>query len=575
LRRYQILERNKKRLIAAREKAGKDIRCTIQQMYSGARYYLFTYKRIRDVRIVYAPPQDIGNYGGDIDNWMWPRHTGDFTFLRAYVSKDNTGAAYNPANVPYRPKTYLKISLEGIKEGDFTFILGYPGSTSRETTLAELMFEIERMGKGIQLNKDIIGFFEKAGANDRGIQIKYARRLRGLNNGMKNFTGKIAGLQNAGILREKENFEKELMEWVRQSPARQEQYGNMLPRIERYMKKYAAYYWKNDIFDQLINSRFSSTLLSQAHQVSRTVQERQKTDLARDPDYQERNMPDIKERILTADRDFVPAVDREFLKFRLKELMKLPAENYPIALRSLLAGGSAATIDRFVDELYDKTILVDGKKRVELIELSPAKLLKLDDPLIKLAAELENELKILRQTKNSLSQEKLEVKQIYIQALLEKYHDRIAPDANGTIRFTYGAVKGYEPRDAVSYSAFTTPAGIMQKETGEFPFHVPDKLKELFSRGDFGRYLDERLAALPVCFLNCAVVTGGNSGSPVLNARGEQVGIAFDMTYESVTADYYIIPALQRTINVDIRYVMFITDRFSGAARLLKEMELQ
>jgi hypothetical protein len=257
----------------------------------------------------------------------------------------------------------------------------------------------------------------------------------------------------------------------------------------------------------------------------------------------------------------------------LKRLLKYPADHWPAALKPLLEKGAVA-IDKYVDTLYVNTILTNPKKRLSLIKLTPAQLLKLNDPFISLAANLEKELEILREKEKALKQERNDLKKVYIEALLEKHEGRIAPDANSSIRFTYGPVTGYRPKDAVVYIPFTALKGVLEKETGEFPFMVPEKLKKLYKVKDFGRYMDKNLEDIVICFLNTTNVTGGNSGSPVLNANGEQVGIVFDMTYESVIGDYFIIPELQRTIQVDIRYVLFVTEKFSGALHLINEMGL-
>jgi hypothetical protein len=255
-------------------------------------------------------------------------------------------------------------------------------------------------------------------------------------------------------------------------------------------------------------------------------------------------------------------------------MLNLPAEKIPAPLRTLMAQKSEKAIEEYVDNLYINTILGDSKKRLELLNLKLAELLKTNDPFILLAAELEKELKVVREESKAWAQERADIKKLYESALLEMKNGKMAPDANGTIRFTYGPVTGYSPRDAVIYKPITTLKGVMEKETGEFPFRVPEKLKELYQKRDSGRFEDQVMKDVPACFLNTTNVTGGNSGSPTLNAKGEQVGIIFDMTYESVIGDYYIIPELQRSISVDIRYVLFITEKFSGANHIINELGL-
>ena len=568
---YYAIEKTQKELIAEAEKEGPDIRATIASMYSGNQYYLFRFKRLKDVRVVYAPPQDLGNFGGEVDNWMWPRHTCDFSFLRAYVSRNGQGADYSPDNVPYTPKSFLRISLEGLKEGDFTFVMGYPGRTFRNYTLSELELDKESLQRRLELFKDIIAFYERAGQGNREIEIKYAGLVKGLYNSLKNMQGKLEGMSKVDLFGRKKASEQEFRVWADQDPIRQKTYGEVLDRLAAFMVKYADFTWKNNSLSGITG--FSGpTLLSQAYTIFRTVEERQKPDKDREPSLQERNLPYIKQSIQLTERGYDLPTDRAFFKHQLKKMLSLSEVQVPAAFKAPLAEKSAAAIDAYVDGLYNKTILSSPEKRLELIALNPAELANLQDPLISLAAELEKELKGLREEGKAFGQERAELKKVYERALLEKSQGKFAPDANGTIRFTYGPVAGYSPRDAVHYLPATTLKGVMEKATGEPPFRVPDKLKALYQARDFGRYRDARLDDVVCCFLNTTNVTGGNSGSATLNARGEQVGIIFDMTYESVIGDYVIIPELQRSISVDIRYVLFVTEKFSGAGHIIKEL---
>lgn len=572
MEKYNAIDRAKKKLIARAEKEGKDIRCTVASMYSGNEYYLFRFKRIKDIRLVYAPPQDLGNFGGDIDNWMWPRHTCDFAFLRAYVSEDNVGVDFSPDNVPYKPKSVLKISIDGFKEGDFTFIMGYPGRTYRNYTLSELQFDMDAMLKRMDIYKDTIAFFEKAGEESREIQIKYARLITGLNNSLKNYQGKIEGMGKISVVDRKKSQGKDFLEWVNKDRERQKKCGETLGKVKSFMQKYSVYYWKNNLLSGLVNSYLGAAVLAQGYKVWRTAEERQKPDMEREPSYQERDLPYIKMRIQLAEKGYDLKTDRSFLKYTLKKLFDRPEDQVPAAFKEIIGKHSEKAVDDYVDHLYDKTSLADPKKRLEFLDKKPAELMKLNDPILNLAAELEKEMKVLREEKKALDQERLEMKKVYVDSLMKLKEGRIAPDANSTIRFTYGFVEGYYPKDAVYYLPQTALKGVIEKDTGEFPFHVPEKLKELYTEKDFGPYIDKKLKDIPACFLNTTNVTGGNSGSPTLNAKGEQVGIIFDMTYESVIGDYYIVPELQRTISVDIRYVLFITDKFSGAKHIIKEL---
>lgn len=574
LEKYYAIEKNIKELVAETEKQGPDIRASVASMYSGNQYFLFRFKRLRDIRLVYAPPRDLGNYGGDIDNWMWPRHTCDFSFLRAYVSTQNEGIAYHTDNIPYKPKSVMRISLEGFKDGDFSFVMGYPGRTYRNYTLAELKFDLDNMRESITTRQDMISFLEKAGQGNREVEIKYAGTIKGLNNGLKNYQGKLEGMQKSGILTKKEQQEKDFLTWVEQSSENKKKYGDILDKIVKFMEKYQKFSKKNDVLTQL-GGRYSSALLSQANTIIRTTQERQKPDMERETQFQERNLPYIKQRIELAERSYDLNTDRALLKHNLKKMQDIPADQLPLALKELLTQKSEQDINDYVDKLYSETILASSEKRLELIEMTPEEVMATGDPFIALAAKLEEEIKVLREESKALNQERADLKKIYLEALLEMNEGRIAPDANSTIRFTYGVIDGYSPRDAVYYESQTTLKGVLEKETGKFPFHVPEKLKKLYAARDFGPYMDKQLQDIPVCFLNTTNVTGGNSGSPTLNAKGEQTGIIFDMTYESVTGDYYVIPELQRTISVDIRYVLFVTEKFSEAMHVIKELQLR
>jgi len=567
--RYDAVEKAVKELIVRAERGGADLRASVSAMYSGNRFFLFKFKRIRDVRLVYAPPQDLGNFGGDVDNWMWPRHTCDFSFLRAYVSKDNVGVEFNERNVPYRPKSVLKISLDGFKPGDFTFVMGYPGRTYRNFAPSELRFEMEQMAGRIKEMQRNIAFFESAGKDDKEIEIRYAGRVKGLYNRVKNLQGKLEGMEKISLSERKEGQERSFLEWVNLSPDRRKQYGGVLDDLSRFMAKYKAFISRNEA---LASAAGASTLLSQAYTLLRTAEERQKPDKDREPGYQDRNLPYIKMSVQLAERGYDFETDKAYLKFRLKNLLEEHPGKMPAALSAVVRPGNEKGIDAFVDDLYARTILAGPEKRLELLDMKPADLARLRDPLIALAAGLEKELKVIREEGKAVEQERSDLKKAFEAALLEMKEGHLASDANGTIRFTYGPIEGYSPKDAVFFLPQTTLKGVIDKDSGRFPFAVPAKLKDLYRARDFGGYADKELNDVPVCFLNTTNVTGGNSGSPVLNAGGEQIGIIFDMTYESVIGDYYVVPEMQRSISVDLRYVLFVTEKFSGAAHIIKEL---
>jgi hypothetical protein len=568
--RYDAYDRAQKDLVARGEKAGRDLRCTLASMYSGNEYYLFTFKQIRDVRVVCAPPQALGNFGGEVDNWMWPRHTCDFTFLRAYVAPDGTAADFSPDNVPYAPKSWLKISLDGFKEGDFTFVMGYPGRTYRNFAFSELEADMEKMARRVKSYRELIGFIEEAGRQDKEVEIRYASRLRGLYNGLKNMEGKLEGMERYDLLGKKAAQEKELRDWIGADAGRANRYGRVVAELGAFLKRERAFDAKSELLNEALSG---SVVFSQAHTIVRAVEEIQKPDADREQAFQERNIPRLRQNVQLAERGYVFSVDRELFKWTLNRIRKNhPDEGtWPKALRALLAGSEAEVGSR-VDGMYAATVLGDPKARLGLLGLNPAGLASQKDPFLILAAEVEKELKVLREEGRAMGREGTDLKMTYEAAILEMKKGTYPPDANGTIRFTTGPVLGYSPRDAVEYLPQTTLRGVIEKETGEFPFAVPAGIKELWRAKDFGPYADARLKDVPACFLNTTNVTGGNSGSPTLNAKGEQIGIIFDMTYESVIGDYYIIPELQRSISVDVRFVLFVTDKFMKAGHVIKEI---
>jgi hypothetical protein len=571
--RYDAYDKVQKELIAAGEKAGKDLRCTLAAMYSGNSYYLTTFKQIRDVRLVYAPPQDLGNFGGETDNWMWPRHTCDFSFLRAYVAPDGAAADYSPTNVPYKPKVWLKVSLDGFKEGDFTFVMGYPGRTYRNYALPELKSDQENMTRRIKDIQDIIRFYEDAGKADKEVEIRYAAQVKGLYNGLKNMQGKLEGFLKYDLVAKKAAQEKGLLDWIAADPARAKKYGGAPAALEAFLARQKAFAARTELLNGVLGG---STVLSQAYNILRAVGELQKPDKDREQAFQERNLPRLKQGIQLAERSYVFATDKELLKWTLKRLKAVHPDDakWPASLKGLAAGGEADVAAR-VDGMYASTALGDPAKRLELLGRKPDQLAAVDDPFLKLAAGMEKELKVLREEGYGVGREGADLKMSYEAAIIEMKKGTYPPDANGTIRFTYGPVMGYQPRDAVTYLPQTTVGGVVEKDTGVFPFKVPAKIKDLWKAKDFGPYADARLKDVPACFLNTTNVTGGNSGSPTFNAKGEQIGIIFDMTYESVVGDYYIIPELQRSISVDVRYVLWVTDKFSGATHIIKEMGLK
>jgi hypothetical protein len=574
IERYNAIDKAKKKLVQKAESGGPDLYASIASAYSGNQYYLYIFKNIKDVRISYAPPRDLGNFGSETDNWMWPRHTCDFTFFRAYVSPEGLGVDYNPENIPYEPKVHLKIASHNLKDGDFTFIMGYPGTTYRNYSTPELMFDVELMENSIKERLEYIEFFENASKKSTAIEIKYASMLKGLYNGLKNYRGKLEGFKKADVVNLKKKSDNEFKQWALQDKTLSAEFADIVEKINHFFEdEYKSFYWKNRNISYLTSYYRGPAILSQAHMIVRISLESQKPDMERDYAYQERNMPRLKQRIELAERRYDPIIDKEYSLFRLAKLANQPEDRVPGFLKPII--NETGGISTWVTEAFNKTKMTDPEFRLSLIMKSPDELRALKDPIIDLAFKIEKEVSDLREQKKSIDQKRSDLDKVYIKGLLQMNKDRLASDANSSIRFTYGPVKGYAPRDAVYYEPFTTVKGVIDKDTGEFPFNVPDKIKTLHKNKNFGTYIAPQLEDVPACFLNTTNVTGGNSGSPTLDAYGDVAGLVFDMTYESVIGDYYVIPEWQRVISVDIRYVLFVTDKFSGATNLIEEIGLK
>ncbi|MGD8413647.1 MAG: S46 family peptidase [Candidatus Latescibacterota bacterium] len=569
LERYKAIEKVQKEIVAKAEK-GKDVFAEVKSIYGGSQYYLYTYFKIKDIRIVYAPPEAIGVFGGDVDNWMWPRHTGDFSFLRAYVAPDGKSAEYSEENVPYHPKKYLSVSKRPLKADDFTMVMGYPGSTKRYRTSYSIDFQINTYyPESIAMMRDILDIVEEESARGRAVEIKLASLNRGINNAYKNYVGMLEGLNKADLLAQKIEEEDQLRRYMSANPDLEKKYGHVLDGIKAQYDEYMTFWEQNRLLGMVgyVSSPMRSSLT-----IYKWAEEQEKKDIDRDPGYQERDEERRRKSLELADLSYDEQTDKRILKYFLMKLAQ--SDQTQGSIDGINAEVTEEEIDELLAGLYAGTKVTNKEDRMAMFGMSKEELLALDDPFIDFAAKvhvqrekLDDENEAFAGALQKLRPQLMEVRTKFKGGLLY-------PDANFTMRVSVGQVKGYSPADAVEYYWMTTLTGVVEKTTGVKPFVTPQKLLDLHASGDLGDYTDPITGDVPVCFLSTDDVTGGNSGSPIMNGRGELIGLVFDGNYEAISADYQHIAGLTRTINVDSRYMLFILDKFADARNVLDELKI-
>jgi hypothetical protein len=575
LERYKAIDQKKKELVKRAEEVGK-VRCYVAASFSGMKYHLVTSFRIQDVRIVYIPPQAIGEYGGEIDNWMWPRHTGDFSFLRAYVAPDGSPATYSDKNVPYKSATWLPISSAPRAEGDFTFLLGYPGGTLRYRDSYSINEHVShRYPEDIQTIGDLVAIMDAASRADSMAAIRLSGTIKGYNNGLKNYQGMYRGLVRSNLLEKKLKQDADLATFINSDPGRIKKYGNVLPSIKTLYADLETYRQKDRAMNTL---SMGSTYYGLARQLYKWSIEKARKDAEREPQYMDRNVDNMRRGMKDVQFELVPAADRKMFEYALWRVVRLPANQriagFDKALKLSPGADTAAMIQTFLAGLYDGTKVNDLDTRLTMFDMSKNDLLALNDPFISLARDLYDDEENLVTRNKTFSGAVDRIRPRYIEALVAWRKGGMYPDANGTIRFAYGDVKGYSPADAVNYKYITTLVGVVDKETGQEPFASPKELLDVYRSGDFGRYNDPSIGGVPVNFLATHDGTGGNSGSPVMNGKGEIIGLLFDSNWEGIIGDYYYDPVVKRSIIVDIRYALFVLDRVYHAKRVLDELTI-
>ncbi len=561
----------KTRVAACESELG--FRCRLYSFSGGNVYRLFRNLEILDVRLAYAPPGSVGKFGGDIDNWMWPRHTGDFAFYRAYVGKDGKPAAFSPDNVPYRPRHWLKFADRPLGEGDFVMVAGYPGSTNRYALASEFDATAAWTYPTVARHyKHLIGLVGAASERDPEIGVKYASSVAGWNNTSKNFEGQLEGFQRIDAAGQKHAEEAAVLAWLKaQGPQ-----GREALQAHARLVELAAQGQATRERDLVFGQFGGTSVPSVATRLYRWAIEREKPDAERESGYQDRDLPALQGSLRQMERRYVPAMDRQLQAYWLNEYVRLPANQRVAALDTWLGGTDAAAVERALDRLAG-TGLGALEERLKWLDADRAAFEASKDPAIAYAVAITPTLLELERERKIRAGENLQARPLYLQALADYKRSRgeyVYPDANLSLRITFGNVKGYSPRDGVKYLPFTTLEGVVAKESGKDPFDSPQALLDAVKAGRHGGLQDERIGSVPVNFLADLDITGGNSGSPVLDGHGKLVGLAFDGNWESVSSNWVFDPAMTRMISVDGRYMRWIMQEVFPAPRLLREMDV-
>lgn len=548
---------------------GTGHRATVASFYGGNYFYLLVYERYTDVRLVGAPPSSIGSFGDDTDNWEWPRHTGDFSMFRIYSGPDGKPAPYSKDNIPLNPKKWLKISVKDLNEGDFTMVMGYPGSTQRYFTSWEVneLLQITNPNR-IKIRGIKQDIWLKDMLADPKVNIQYASKYSGSANYWKYSIGQNSQLTNLGVLDKKREIEKLFDEWVNEDPSRKSEYGDAPDLIRTAIEGRAEY---QNAYQYLVECIRGCEILGFSN-FTRSL-----SNALKSGDQEEISGAAVRIAENTAElyKDYNPPTDRKSTKAMLKLYREdVPEKFHPGFYKEIVDKKYKGDIDKFVDDMFKRSIFASEEKLNAFLGNPKLKTLAKDPAVVTMESITEIRYTLTEEL-GKFENDLAAGRRIWIAALREMMPDRtLYPDANSTMRLSYGTIRDYNPRDAVTYNYYTTLDGVVEKyKPGDYEFDLPQRLLELYKNRDFGRYASPK-GYMPVNFLTTNDITGGNSGSPVLNSYGELIGLAFDGNWEAMSGDVFYEPEVQRTIAVDIRYVLWIIDIYAGAKHLVDEMEI-
>ncbi len=539
--------------------------------FAGNQYFLFVTEVFKDVRLVGAPPSAIGKFGGDTDNWMWPRHTGDFSVFRIYANKDNEPAEYSPDNIPYQPKKHFTISLKGVEKGDFTMVYGYPGSTQQYlTSYAVDLTQNTSNPHKIKIRRSIIDIMRQAMEADPKVRIQYASKYARVSNYWKKWKGENKGLQRLNAIQKKQNLEENFIKWINKDEDRKQQYAHLLPEYEKLYKEFSPIQLA---IDYLNEAAFGPEIVGFASHFKSLA----KVDKETDQDKIDKMVADVLKKSKGFYKDYYLPVDKRVFEAVMNLYYQNIPEKHQPAIFRWVEKKFDGDMEKYTDYVFSESKLVNEKKLKKFLDdfkWRDAKKIE-KDPAFVLYNDIINVfVNVLRSDYYRINNQISRLDRDYIRGLREfKKNKRFYPDANFTLRVAYGNVEGYRPRDGVKYIHYTTIDGIIAKDNPDiYDYRVPEKLKELHAAQDYGQYAKD--GQLYVCFLATNHTTGGNSGSPVINAEGELIGMNFDRCWEGTMSDIMFDPDMCRNITLDIRYALFIIDKFAGANHLINEMDI-
>lgn len=574
---FKAIEKNEKELVQQCE-TSQDYRCEVYSFHGGLEYFLIKQLAIRDVRLVYAPPSSIGKFGGDTDNWMWPRHTGDWSFYRAYVNKDGKPADYSKDNVPFEPKTFLKVNANGVEENDYVMVLGYPGRTNRYRNAQEVENQFNFVYPTAKRYReeyiDVIKTTAPAGSEAR---IKYESTLAGLANYAKNYGSMIQSFNKGNMLTRKQQELKALQTWINTSSKRKQKYGKTLTELNSLITKGQE---KQDR-DLILAYIGRTNLIGVSKRLYRLANEKNKPSTERKQGYQERDMNRFTQGMKRVNRRYDANVDKAVLSHFIAQYAEFPASERNATFDKFFGLDKAFDAKKLaakLDKMHSETQLDEESVRLAWMNKSVQEFKDSKDPYIQFAvSQYENDQK-LEQEADDLAGKLAQIRPQFMTAMIAYKKSKGEPvyaDANSTLRITYGNVKSYSPQDGLTATPFTTLEGMLAKYiAGDHEFDLFENIRTAIANQDFGNYKRESLGSVPVNYLSTLDITGGNSGSPTLNGNGEFVGLVFDGVYESIIGDWDYDPNLNRAIHTSVPFMLWTMEHIDGAGNIVDEMTI-